>query len=76
MPLDPPNDLVAAHVANMGRMVEEMEIKMRNHLQEIYFGKTKDIVNDLRSIMSLNEKNKQADVQRELVSRLQQDKSK
>ncbi|KKY24941.1 putative f-actin capping protein beta subunit [Phaeomoniella chlamydospora] len=39
----------AAHVANIGRLVEDMELKMRNLLQEVYFGKAKDIVGDLRS---------------------------
>lgn len=34
------------HIANIGRLVEDMEIKMRNQLQEVYFGKTKDIVNE------------------------------
>ena len=34
------------HVCNIGRLVEEMEFKMRNQLQEIYFGKTKDICNE------------------------------
>eukprot|EP00039_Didymoeca_costata_P027602 m.18768 g.18768 ORF g.18768 m.18768 type:complete len:290 (-) comp6399_c0_seq1:3956-4825(-) len=41
------------HIANIGLMIEEMENKMRNTLNEIYFGKTKDIVNDLRSVESL-----------------------
>lgn len=49
------------HIANIGHMVEEMENKMRNTLNEIYFGKTKDIVNDLRSVSSIaSEKNKRA----------------
>lgn len=34
------------HIANLGRLVEDMELKMRNQLQEVYFGKTKDIVNE------------------------------
>ncbi|KAL1465823.1 hypothetical protein WDU94_005360 [Cyamophila willieti] len=38
------------HIANIGRMVEEMENKIRNTLNEIYFGKTKDIVNGLRRL--------------------------
>ena len=37
-----------SHIANIGSLIEEMENKMRNTLNEIYFGKTKDIVNDLR----------------------------
>ncbi|KAJ1978972.1 F-actin-capping protein subunit beta [Dimargaris verticillata] len=59
-----------SHVANIGRMVEEMEIKMRNSLQEVYFGKTKDVVNELRSAGSLDESRQQAAIQRELFSKL------
>jgi capping protein (actin filament) muscle Z-line, beta len=44
-----------SHISNMGRMIEDMENKMRNSIHEIYFGKTKDIVNDLRSVQSLVE---------------------
>jgi len=40
----------AAHVANVGKLVEDMELKMRNLLQEVYFGKAKDVVADLRSM--------------------------
>lgn len=64
-------DDYGTHVANMGRMVEDMEIKMRNSLQVIYFGKTKDITNDLRSINSLTDAKKQASIQSELIGRLQ-----
>lgn len=46
---DLPVDGDEAHVANVGRMVEDMELKMRNLLQEVYFGKAKDVVGDLRS---------------------------
>lgn len=42
-----------SHVANIGKMVEDTESKMRNQLQEVYFGKTKDIVSDLRSMLLL-----------------------
>jgi len=38
-----------SHVVNIGRLVEDMELKMRNLLQEVYFGKAKDVVGDLRS---------------------------
>ncbi|RUS20955.1 hypothetical protein BC937DRAFT_93976 [Endogone sp. FLAS-F59071] len=65
-----PVDEPSAHIANVGRMVEEMELKTRSLLQEVYFGKTKDIVNDLRSIGSIREGKKQADIQRELLGQL------
>lgn len=35
-------------VAAIGRLVEEEESRMRSGLQEIYFGKTHDIINELR----------------------------
>jgi capping protein beta len=67
---DFPVDDPSAHIANIGRMVEDMEMKMRNSLQEVYFGKTKDIVNDLRSLGSLEETRRQAKIQSELVQKL------
>lgn len=67
---DLPVDDPAAHIANIGKMVEDMELKMRNSLQEVYFGKTKDIVNDLRSLGSLEDSRNQAKIQKELVGRL------
>lgn len=61
-----------SHVVNVGRLVEDMELKMRNLLrwssteedrivimsadnllEEVYFGKAKDVVGDLRSISSI-----------------------
>lgn len=49
------------HIANIGRLVEDMENKIRNTLNEIYFGKTKDIVNGLRSVQGLpDQKQKEA----------------
>ncbi|KAI5278747.1 F-actin-capping protein subunit beta, partial [Ascosphaera acerosa] len=47
-------DSETSHVANIGRLVEDMEFKMRNLLQEVYFGKAKDIVADLRSSTALS----------------------
>ncbi|KAI8609391.1 F-actin-capping protein subunit beta [Chytriomyces sp. MP71] len=67
---DLPLEDASAHVGNIGRIVEDMEIKMRNALHEIYFGKTKDIANDLRSVQSLSEAKKQAGIQAELVGKL------
>ena len=51
-------------------MVEDMESKMRNAIQDIYFGKTKDIVNDLRSLTDLSEAKKQAAIKAELAAKL------
>jgi len=57
----------ASHITNTGRMIEDMEIKMRNLLQEVYFGKTRDVVYELRSVESLQKAKMQRDLQRELV---------
>ncbi|KAF8843730.1 F-actin capping protein, beta subunit [Paxillus ammoniavirescens] len=57
----------SSHITNTGKMIEEMEIKMRNLLQEVYFGKTRDIVYDLRSVDDLDKARKQRDLQKELV---------
>ncbi|KAK6541120.1 F-actin-capping protein subunit beta [Orbilia ellipsospora] len=55
---DLPVDGDSSHIVNIGRLVEDMELKMRNLLQEVYFGKAKDVVNDLRSVTNLTEVNK------------------
>ena len=55
------------HVANVGRLVEDMELKMRNLLQEVYFGKAKDVVGDLRSVGSLSEGRKERETHREII---------
>lgn len=56
-----------AHVGNLGRAIEEMEGKMRALLQEVYFGKTRDVVYEMRSVEDLERARKQRDLQRELV---------
>ncbi|KAF8206215.1 F-actin capping protein [Mycena galopus ATCC 62051] len=60
----------SSHITNTGRMIEEMEIKMRGLLQEVYFGKTRDIVYDLRSVEDLANERRQRELQKELVGRL------
>ncbi|KAA8537979.1 hypothetical protein F0562_027439 [Nyssa sinensis] len=36
------------HLCNMGKMIEEIEGKLRNSLDQVYFGKTKEMVCTLR----------------------------
>lgn len=64
---DLPAESDESHIANIGRIVEDMELKMRNLLQEVYFGKAKDVVGDLRSIGSLSEGQRERDTQREII---------
>jgi len=54
------------HVSNIGKMVEDMEIRLRTTLEQIYFGKTKDIANDLRSATSASVMNQRKDLQRQI----------
>uniref|UniRef100_A0A673N4T7 F-actin-capping protein subunit beta n=1 Tax=Sinocyclocheilus rhinocerous TaxID=307959 RepID=A0A673N4T7_9TELE len=55
-----------------GAPLPDMENKIRSTLNEIYFGKTKDIVNGLRSIESLPDNQKYRQLQRELSQVLTQ----
>lgn len=66
---NPVND-ANPHIVNIGRMVEDMENKIRSTLDNIYFGKTRDIVNGLRSVMSLEASKKQHNLQAELFKNL------
>lgn len=50
--------------------LQEMENKIRNTLNEIYFGKTRDIVYGLRSFMPLGDMKKQEALQNDLVAAL------
>ncbi|RDD40515.1 F-actin-capping protein subunit beta isoforms 1 and 2 [Trichoplax sp. H2] len=58
------------HIVNIGRMIEDMENKIRSTLNDIYFGKTKDIVNGVRSILNLNSRQQQKNMQQELAASL------
>ncbi|XP_013200875.1 F-actin-capping protein subunit beta [Amyelois transitella] len=62
---------VTPHIINIGRMVEDMENKIRNTLNDIYFGKTKDIVNGLRSVVSADVTQRTAALQHDLAIALQ-----
>ncbi len=55
------------HIVNVGKLVEDMEGKMRNMLQEVYFGKAKDVVGDLRSVQTLSGVNRDRQTQREVM---------
>lgn len=65
----PVND-ASPHVSNIGKMVEDMEIKLRTTLEQIYFGKTKDIANELRNIVSSNILKQREEMQRQIGNTL------
>jgi len=62
------------HLINMGRMVEDMENKIRSTLNEIYFGKTRDIVSGLRWAQSSADRLNQAKLQSDLAEAIRQRK--
>ncbi|GAA5843510.1 hypothetical protein JCM3766R1_004354 [Sporobolomyces carnicolor] len=64
------SSLMSSHIENLGKLVEDMEIKLRNLLSEVYFSKTKDILGNLRSSAGFGEVNKQRALQGELVGLL------
>ncbi|KAK5658755.1 hypothetical protein OQA88_1565 [Cercophora sp. LCS_1] len=60
-----------SHIANIGRLVEDMELKMRNLLQEVYFGKAKDVVGNLRSIGSISQGERDREAQSQIIGSMQ-----
>lgn len=64
------NEIEQSHVVNIGRMVEDMETRMRNLLQVVYFGKAKDVVGDLRSIQPLSEAERDRAAHREVINKM------
>eukprot|EP00428_Durinskia_dybowskii_P062663 CAMPEP_0170364984 /NCGR_PEP_ID=MMETSP0117_2-20130122/5664_1 /TAXON_ID=400756 /ORGANISM="Durinskia baltica, Strain CSIRO CS-38" /LENGTH=277 /DNA_ID=CAMNT_0010619519 /DNA_START=69 /DNA_END=902 /DNA_ORIENTATION=+ len=41
---------IKTHIANIGRMIEDMENDMRSNLNELYILKTREVVNSLRKL--------------------------
>jgi len=64
----PVND-ASPHVINIGKMVEDMEIKLRTTLEMIYFGKTKDIVNELRQVIGVGILNQRKNLSKQIGSK-------
>nr|WAW84885.1 CAPZB [Halisarca dujardinii] len=58
------------HISNIGRMIEDMENRMRTSLNEIYFGKTRDVVNDVRSVVGLQDKGAQDNLIKQLNQKI------
>lgn len=58
------------HVANVGTMVEEMESKLRSLLHEVYFGKTRNIIGDIRSVDNLDDVRSEMELKRAVANSL------
>lgn len=44
-----PLELDCPHMSNMGKMLEDMELKIRNAIEGIYIQKTREVINGMRS---------------------------
>jgi capping protein beta len=64
------------HIVNIGKMIEEMENKIRSTLNEIYFSKTSNIVNGIRSINPLSDQIARASLKNDLAAALQKRQAK
>lgn len=58
------------HITNIGRMVEDMELKLRTTIDIIYFGKTKEVFNNLRSMLSATDLTKQKNLSKDIAAHL------
>jgi capping protein (actin filament) muscle Z-line, beta len=58
------------HLIHVGSLLEESESRLRNDLQSLYFGRTHDIVNELRSAMPEGYLRNQADFRDEMMAKL------
>lgn len=59
-----------SHIVNIGRLIEDMENKIRNVMNEIYFGKTRDIVNSFRSTIAPDDAKKMDLLKNDLAAAL------
>lgn len=62
------------HVVNIGSALEEMESRLRNDLQSVYFGRTHDIINEMRKAMPEGFLRNQNDFREEMMARLTKSK--
>ena len=67
-----PQNEQSPHIANIGRMIEDMELKLRSTLENIYFGKTRDVVNGLRLVSGASAMAQRASLAADITSSLAQ----
>ncbi|CAD5214975.1 unnamed protein product [Bursaphelenchus xylophilus] len=70
------DDHQSSHLVNIGKLIEDNENKMRSLLNDIYFGKTREIVGSLRTIDSATELGLKEKLAEELRDAIQQNNSK
>jgi len=60
------------HLINIGRMIEDMEFKLRTTIETIYFGKTKDIMNELRQATAVAITKEKNEMQKKIGTAIRQ----
>lgn len=51
-----PVDKTQTHISNMGKMLEDMELRIRNSIEGIYIQKTREVINGMRSASGAKDK--------------------
>lgn len=51
-----PMDKQRPHIENLGKMLEDMELRIRNQIEGIYIQKTREVINGMRSASGAKEK--------------------
>ena len=64
------NQDLSKHLIHIGNLLEESESRLRNDLQSVYFGRTHDIVNELRSALPEGYLRNQSDFRDEMMAKL------
>mmetsp|Transcript_15591 Transcript_15591/g.47626 ORF Transcript_15591/g.47626 Transcript_15591/m.47626 type:complete len:279 (+) Transcript_15591:39-875(+) len=60
----------AAHVINMGRQIEDMELKIRDALVNVYIGKMREVFNNLRKYQGASAETERREIQANLAAAL------
>lgn len=58
-----------SHISNLGRLIEDIEYKLRLSLQEIYFDKSKNILNSIRNVETLQSRTEDIERQTKLINK-------
>ncbi len=50
------DDKEKTHIGNLGKMIEDMELKIRNAIEGVYIQKTREVINGMRQANAGKEK--------------------
>eukprot|EP00300_Choanocystis_sp_HF-7_P036413 c52258_g1_i1.p1 GENE.c52258_g1_i1~~c52258_g1_i1.p1 ORF type:complete len:276 (+),score=69.88 c52258_g1_i1:37-864(+) len=66
---NPKND-VKTHISNMGRVIEEMENRMRTQVDVVYFGKTQEVLDNIHPTGGTAQAKTRTDAQKQLFNEM------